>query len=233
MNFFNHVGDLEPIELEATTSSNGKRVYLTPDGNQYPSVTTVIGSNKEKMKGIMRWRKRVGEEKANAISARSTHRGTKYHSIVEDYLNNELDLKKYTKFPLPVLMFQNSRPTLDRINNIYFQEVALFSTKLELAGRVDCIAEFDGDLSVIDFKTSVSPKADNRLTDYFIQETAYACMLLEMYQLRVKQLVTIVACEDGETQAVVRPLKKEYFLTLTKYIDEYKHANGQKQTIRG
>ena len=132
-----------------------------------------------------------------------------------------------------VLMFQHSRSTLDRINNIYFQECALYSDNLELAGRVDCIAEFDGVLSIIDFKTSAEPKGDSRLYDYFVQETAYACMLLELYQLRVKQLVTIVACENGETQAVVRPVKKEYLHTLIKYIDEYKTAHGQKQTIRG
>ena len=234
MKLFNHVGGYEQIEMEAQTDKEtGKRIYVTPGGNKYPSVTTVIGSNPQKMKSIMRWRKRVGEEKANNVSARATNRGTKYHSIAEDYFNNILNLKKYKEAPLPVLMFQHSRSTLDRINNIYFQECALYSDNLELAGRVDCIAEFDGVLSIIDFKTSAEPKGDSRLYDYFVQETAYACMLLELYQLRVKQLVTIVACENGETQAVVRPVKKEYLHTLIKYIDEYKTAHGQKQTIRG
>ena len=129
-------------------------------------------------------------------------------------------------------MFQHSRPTLDRINNIYAQEVALYSDKLELAGRVDCIAEFDGVLSIIDFKTSAKQKTDERLYDYFVQETAYACMLLERYNTRVEQLVTIVACEDGDTQVVVRPVKKIYLESLLQYIDEYKVAHGKKQTIR-
>ena len=161
-----------------------------------------------------------------------TGRGTKYHSIVEDYFNNELDLKKFRSAPLPVLMFQHSRSTLDRINNIYFQEVALYSDRLELAGRVDCIAEFDGVLSIIDFKTSAKEKTDERLYDYFVQETAYACMLLEQYNIRVEQLVTIVACEDGDTQVVIRPVKKQYLDSLLQYIDEYKVAHGKKQTIR-
>ena len=231
MMLFNHVG-LDPIEMVAEMV-DGKRVYLTPEGFKFPSVTTVISNNKEKMAGIARWRARVGEEKANNISKRSTNRGTKYHSIVEDYFNNNLDLKKYSKFPLPVLMFQHSRDTLDRINNIYLQEAALYSKHLELAGRVDCIAEFDGVLSIIDFKTAEEPKREEYLYDYFVQETAYACMLQENYGLSVKQLVTIVACENGETQVKVLPPKKEYFIRLMSYIEEYQERYGQKTIIRG
>ena len=117
-------------------------------------------------------------------------------------------------------------------NNIYLQEAALYSDQLEVAGRVDCIAEFDGVLSIIDFKTSAEPKRDSYLYDYFVQETAYACMLLEQYNIRVEQLVTIVACEDGDTQVVIRPVKKQYLDSLLQYIDEYKVAHGKKQTIR-
>jgi len=231
MKLFNHVG-LDPIEMSAEMV-DGKRVYLTPEGSKFPSVTTVISNNKEKMAGIARWRARVGEEKANNISSRSTSRGTKYHSIAEDYLNNELDLKKFSKFPLPVLMFQHSRDILDRINNIYLQEAALYSNHLEMAGRVDCIAEFDGVLSIIDFKTAAEPKREKYLYDYFVQETAYACMLQELYGLSVKQLVTIVACENGETQVKVLPPKKEFFIKLMSYIEEYQERYGEKTIIRG
>ena len=232
MKLFNHVGQIEPIEMVAEMV-DGKRVYLTPEGFKFPSVTTVISNNKAKKAGIARWRARVGEEKANNISARSTGRGTKYHSIAEDYFNNNLDLKKYSKFPLPVLMFQHSRPVLDRINNIYLQEAALYSKHLEIAGRVDCIAEFDGVLSIIDFKTAAEPKREKYLYDYFVQETAYACMLQENYGLSVKQLVTIVACENGETQVKVLPPKKEYFMKLMEYIAEYQERYGEKTIIRG
>ena len=232
MKLFNHVGEIEPIEMSAE-QVDGKRMYLTPEGFKFPSVTTVISNNREKMAGIARWRARVGEKAANAKSARATGRGTKYHSIAEDYFNNNLDLKKYSKFPLPVLMFHHSRPVLDRINNIYLQEAALYSRHLELAGRVDCIAEFDGVLSIIDFKTAEEPKREKYLYDYFVQETAYACMLQENYGLTVKQLVTIVACENGETQVVVHPPKKEFFMKLMSYIDEYQERYGQKTIIRG
>ena len=232
MKLFNHVGVLTPVEMSAEMV-DGKRVYLTPDGDMFPSVTTVIGNNAAKQAGLAKWRARVGTEKAANISARSSGRGTKYHSIAEDYFNNNLDLKKYQKFPLPVLMFQHSREVLDRINNIYLQEAALYSKHLELAGRVDCIAEFDGELSVIDFKTAAEPKREQYLYDYFVQETAYACMLQELYGLRVKQLVTIVACENGETQVKVVPPKKEYFIKLMSYIQEYQERYGQKTVIRG
>ena len=231
MKLFNHVG-LDPIEMVAEMV-DGKRVYLTPTGNKYPSVTTVIGNNAKKMAGIAKWRARVGEKAANAKTTRATGRGTKYHSIVEDYLNNDLDLKKYKGHPLPVLMFHHSRDTLDRINNIYLQEAALYSKHLEVAGRVDCIAEFDGVLSIIDFKTAEEPKREAYLYDYFVQETAYACMLQENYGLTVKQLVTIVACENGETQVKVLPPKKEYFIRLMSYIEEYQERYGQKTIIRG
>lgn len=231
MKLFNHVG-LDPIEMSAEMVE-GKRVYLTPTGHHYPSVTTVIGNNAAKKAGIAKWRARVGEKAATAKTTRATGRGTKYHSIAEDYFNNNLDLKKYKSHPLPVLMFHHSRPTLDRINNIYLQEAALYSKHLEIAGRVDCIAEFDGVLSIIDFKTAAEPKREKYLYDYFVQETAYACMLQENYGLSVKQLVTIVACENGETQVKVLPPKKEFFMKLMSYISEYQEQHGQKTIIRG
>jgi genome maintenance exonuclease 1 len=231
MQLFNHVGDMTPVDMNAEMV-DGKRVYYTPSGNHYPSITTVIGNNAKKQAGLAKWRERVGKEKAANISARSSGRGTKYHAIAEDYFNNNLDLKKYSKFPLPVLMFQHSRSVLDRINNIYLQEAALYSDHLEVAGRVDCIAEFDGVLSIIDFKTSAAPKKEAYLYDYLVQETAYACCLQELYGITVKQLVTIVACENGETQVHVTPPKKEYLLKLIQYIDEYKIRHEQKSIRR-
>ena len=225
---FNHQVKCFPLDMKAEMV-DGKRVYLTPDGKHYPSVTTVIGNNPKKQAGLARWRARVGKEKAAAISSRSAARGTKYHSIVEDYFNNKLDIDQYKKFPLPTIMFHNSKHVLDRINNIYLQEGALYSNHLEIAGRVDCIAEFDGELSIIDFKTSAEPKRELYLYDYFVQETAYACCLQELYGITVKQLVTIVACENGETQVVIKPPKKEYLLKLIQYRDEYEKKYGKKE----
>jgi len=220
--------NLTPIEMTAKMV-DGKRLYSTPDGNFYPSITTVIGNNAKKQAGLARWRARVGKEKASAISTRSATRGTNFHSIVEDYLNKDLNIEEYKETPLPVVMFEQTKKTLDRISNIYLQEAALYSDNLEVAGRVDCIADFDGVLSIIDFKTSAEPKREAYLYDYFVQETAYACCLQELYGITVKQLVTIVACENGETQVVIKPPKKEYLLKLIQYIDEYQNKYGKEK----
>lgn len=226
MKTFDHVG-IEPIEMD-TVTIDGKRYYVTPTGNRYPSITTVISNNSKKQEGLAKWRQRVGKDKAQATSTRAAGRGTRYHKLVEDYLNNELDKSKYHDMPLPWFMFNTSQKVLDRINNIYLQEAALYSDTLEIAGRVDCIAEFDGELSIIDFKTSAKQKKEQYLFDYYVQECGYACMLQELYGLTVKQLVTIVATEEGEAQVSVVPPKKEYLITLQEYIQEYKEKNDKK-----
>ncbi len=224
---FNHVGIDNPIEMN-TVTIDGKRYYVTPQGNKYPSITTVIGSNAKKQAGLAKWRARVGKDKAQAKSTRSATRGTRYHKLVEDYLNNDLDKKKYHDMPLPWFMFNKSQKVLDRINNIYLQEAALYSDVLKLAGRVDCIAEFDGVLSIIDFKTSADKKPEKYLMDYYVQECGYACMLQELYGITVQQLVTIVATEEGEPQvSVVRP-KKEYLILLQEYIQEYQDKHAER-----
>ena len=225
---FEHNPRCFPLDSEAKMV-DGKRVYATPDGEYYPSITTVIGNNAKKQAGLAKWRARVGKEKAAAISSRSASRGTKFHSITEDYLNNELDIEKYKDSPLPVVMFEQTKKTFDRIGNIYLQEAFLYSRHLEVAGRVDLVAEFDGELSIIDFKTSAEPKREAYLYDYFVQETAYACCFQELYSLTVKKLVTIVACENGETQVVIKPPKKEYLLKLIAYIDEYQKKYGKEK----
>jgi len=221
---FNHV-PLTPIELVAEMV-DGRRLYPVPSGNKYPSITTVLSCNPEKKAGIAKWRKRVGEEKAQRISTRAASRGTVFHSITEDYLNNRYDETKFKDKHLPLMMFKNAKPTLNRINNIYAQEAALYSDHLEIAGRVDCIAEFDGELSIIDFKTSAEEKKLEWIEDYLIQETAYGCMLYEQYKLKINKIVTIIACESGDTQVFVETPKKKYLQKLIGYIDLYKKTYG-------
>ena len=128
---FNHLG-LDPIELH-TVTIEGKRYYVTPSGGHYPSVTTVIGSNAKKQAGLAKWRARVGAEKAQAKSTRAAGRGTRYHKLVEDYINNELDETKYKDQPLPWLMFNSSKHILNNINKVYLQEAALYSDYLKLS----------------------------------------------------------------------------------------------------
>lgn len=220
MKLFNHVGLIEPIEMN-TVNIDGRRYYNTPTGNKHKSVTTVISNNPKKQEILAKWRARVGVEKAQQISSRSSTRGNRYHKLAENYLNNEHDVNLYQEFPLIWVMFNSSRKILDNINNVYLQEAGLYSDFLGIAGRVDCIAEYNNKLSIIDFKTSAKEKKEEYLYDYYVQETAYACMLQELYNLKVEQLVTIISCENGDTQVSIQPPKKEYFIRLQQYIRDY------------
>ena len=163
---FNYCPPKELADLKSETFPDGKRYYLTPDGHKLPSVTTVVGAQKKQ--AIMEWRKRVGEEEANRISKQATSRGTNVHTICENYLNNKQDYMKGI-MPDAVEFFLTIKPYLNNINNIHYQEQALWSTQLGLAGRVDCIAEYDGELSIIDFKTSRQPKPREWIDGYFVQ----------------------------------------------------------------
>lgn len=220
MKIFNHVGLIEPIEMN-TVMIDGRRYYNTPTGNKHKSVTTVISNNAKKQEVLAKWRERIGKAKAQQISSRAATRGNRYHKLAENYMNNEHDDTLYREYPLVWIMFDSSRKILDNINNIYLQEAALYSDFLGIAGRVDCIAEYNGILSIIDFKTSAEEKKEEYLYDYYVQETAYACMLQELYDVKVKQLVTIIACESGDTQVSIQPVRKEYFIKLQEYIREY------------
>ena len=138
-------------------------------------------------------------EEANRILTRQATAGTSLHSIVEDYLNNELNLSKYKDKFLALMLFKQAKAMYDRIDNIHFQEAPLYSHEFGIAGRVDCIAEFDGVLSIIDFKTSSKEKKKEWIESYFVQETGYAKMYEERSGIEVKQIVTAITCNTGET----------------------------------
>jgi len=199
---FNHLEGYESVKLP-TETINGKRYYTTPDGKHYPSVTTVTGMLNAKW--IKKWRKAVGEEKANKISRKAAVRGTRYHQLQEDFLNNVLTeerLKKAT--PLDLMMFNQTKELTSKLGDIYMLEGSMYSDKLEMAGRVDCVAEFAGKVSVIDFKTSTKHKTPSKIKNYFLQETAYATMFEEMYSVPIERIVTIVAVEEtGQSQLFV------------------------------
>jgi genome maintenance exonuclease 1 len=190
---FNHVEVKEIPDLESVTLENGTRYYMTPTGKKYPSVTTILSSLSKD--GIVAWRKAVGEEEANKITKRATNRGTRYHKICENYLNNE-ELGIRTIFEQQ--LFESTLSLLDKIDNIHFQEQKLYSDHLRLAGTVDCIAEFEGRLSVIDFKTSTREKFRDDIHSYFIQCAAYAIMYEERTGIPIDKLVIIMAVEDDK-----------------------------------
>lgn len=170
---FNHV-TLEFPKLKRITADNGSRVYETPSGKAYPSVTTVVGLVKKDI--INEWRKRVGDAEANRISSIAANRGTRMHTYCEKYLLNE----EVTPTLFDTEMFGKLKPHLNDINNIHALEQPLFSDHLQVAGTVDCVAEYKGKMSVIDFKTSKRIKHIDDIHDYFMQCSAYAVAFEEM-----------------------------------------------------
>jgi genome maintenance exonuclease 1 len=213
---FNYCTPKKLQDLKSETFPDGKRYYTLPDGTKLPSVTTVLGAQKKQ--AIMEWRKRVGEEEANRVSKKATSRGTNVHTLCERYLNNDSlgDIMPDAKE-----MFVSLKPLLNRINNIHYQEVALWSTKLEMAGRVDCIGEFDGKLSVIDFKTSKRIKSITSIEDYFWQTSAYSLMYEELIGVPIDNLVIIMAVED-EQPLLFQQKTEDHIPGLVKAIKFYK-----------
>lgn len=217
---FNHV-KLESLnfDLTAVTTDNGRQ-YTTPEGKIYPSVTTVLSEYNKK--AIFEWRDRVGAEVANKISRAASGRGTKLHTVCEKYLLNEMsDMKIQTMMPDTKELFFALKPHLDKnIGNIYSLEQALYSNELRMAGRVDCIAEWNGKLSVIDFKTASKSKDENYILNYFMQCTAYANMFEERTGQPIDQLVVAIAVVEDFPQIFVRN-KTKYIPELNKFIDSY------------
>lgn len=207
------------FDLKAETTPEGRR-YITPEGESYASVTTVLTEYNKK--AIMEWRERVGEEEANKVSAQASSRGTRVHSLCETYLKNELSpMKISTMMPDAKELFYKIKPFLDtHIGRVYALEQALYSDKLRIAGRVDCIAEWDDKLSVIDFKTASKEKNEDWIENYFMQCSAYAEMFEERTGKPIDQIVVAIAVANGNPQIFVKE-KQDYLRGLNYFIDEY------------
>ena len=221
---FKHIGCDIDYDLE-TETINGKRFYKTPEGLLYPSVTTITGQHgKDK---ILEWRRRVGEEEANRISTKASNRGTKVHKICENYLNNEEDYARtnpahiHKTMPDSIAMFKSLQPLLDEhVNNIHALEIPLYSHHLKVAGRVDCIAEYDGKLSIIDFKTSGKLKEESWIKGYFMQCSAYAVMYEERTGIPVSQIVIMIAVDSEYPQVFIKK-RNDYIKDFISYREAY------------
>ena len=223
---FNFI-DVDVNEVDVNpVSKDGVRFYPIPGADKYyPSVTSVTSFKNAQF--FAEWRRRIGETEANRITARATQRGTAFHSMAEDHFRGTLDVNKYLENnPLSVRMFQSAKTTFNRINNIHCLETFLYSHYLGLAGRVDCIAEYDGELAVVDFKTSTKEKSEKHIEHYFVQETAYAAMFLERTGIEVKKIVTLIAVEDGSIQVFQKYNLDDYLQLLKSYIEEFANAKG-------
>jgi genome maintenance exonuclease 1 len=207
------------FDLLTETTESG-RTYLTPTGEKYPSITTILSSYNKK--AFFEWRKRVGEEEANRIARKASSRGTKMHTVCEKYLLNEItEVKMRTMMPDTKSLFLQLKPFIDtNVGKIYGLEQALYSHKLRLAGRCDCIAEWNGKISIVDYKSSTREKSEDGILNYFMQCSAYAEMFGEITGIEIEQIVVAVAVEDGNPQIFVRD-KHKYLPDLHEYIGKY------------
>ena len=224
MKKFNFI-DLDKSKLPVT---KGKKVdgfrFYDIDGKAYPSVTSVLGIKKKAE--LQGWREKIGENVANWEMGRAARRGKATHLLVEEYLKGKTPSERGV---LPLGLFKLLRPYIDQIDNIHLLETIMYSPKLTIAGQVDCVAEYNGKLSVIDFKTANKERQESWIDNYFLQTTAYAQMYEETFGKNIDQVVILLASEDGSVQNFIKE-KKDYMSPLMKSIDEfYKYYQEQNK----
>lgn len=219
----------------STKTVDKKRYYVTPNKVLYPSITTVLSQRGKE--GLFEWRKRVGEDVANYIARTSANRGSAVHKMCEDYLMNQhiynpTDFAKHSrKNFLGYCLFNRLKDqVLKNIDNIYAQETALWSDRLMVAGRVDCIAKYKGVPTIIDFKTSRSERTDEWNENYYIQATAYSEMFEERIGMKIDQIAILVVTEDGTVQEFVKN-KKDYLNLLDDALKVYSHQDNAQGLI--
>jgi len=226
MKKFIHRDDIGDFECPEIKIIDGKRFYVTPDGSAYPSITTILSLQDKP--GLKKWRESVGEKEAKRISQESMRIGTAVHQMCEFYLCNYIvKLDKEEKVIRDT--FNRIRFLLGNINNIVGTEIALYSDLLRVAGTADCIAEYNGVPSIIDFKTSRKPKKEEWIDDYYMQTFAYKLMFEEMTGIEIQQIVILVACvESFDVQVFKKPAKDadEWLEKLVKIMKANPHITG-------
>ena len=214
---FNHLDNVLP-QLERETIY-GVRYYSIPDEDQLLKLVSITSVTSHFNKEIfVKWRKRVGVEEADKITKAATSRGTDTHTLIENYLLNK-DLP--TVQPISDFLFKIAKTELNKIDNIYCLEGALYSKQLGVAGTTDCIAEFDGELAVIDFKTSKKPKPREWIENYFVQAMFYGMALYEMTGISIKKLVIIMTCDNGECVVYEERDLNKYMKLVVQYIKKF------------
>lgn len=220
---FIHLSKYDLPDLKSHTTSSGKRHYVTPNGNKYPSITTMLGAKEKPW--LEDWKKSLGEAFAKKETKRCSDRGTAVHLLAEKYLNNEEYPKLLNGSDTRIQSdFKKLRLSLNKINNIYGQEIALYSDTLRLAGRVDCIGEYNGVPSIIDFKTSTANKTRAMIQDYFLQCTAYSIMWEELTGDAIENIVILMTVENGAVPLVFKEKIDKYIEPLIRRISEYNRA---------
>lgn len=219
---FTHL-DKEPLPKINTVQVDGKRHYALPNGTVAPSVTTVLSYRKEREKGLQDWIKKVGEKKANAQKIQGARRGSGLHEMIEKYLNNDPSyFKGYT--PNIQAVFVGLKPFLNNIDNIWWQESCVYSERLGIAGRLDTVAEYNGTLTLCDFKGSIRPKKEEHIITYKLQLAAYGACVAEMTGIIIKQGAILIGVENNPPQVfLINPW--DYIKELIQLVRVYKESH--------
>lgn len=199
-------------------NTDGSRVYLTPTGEKYPSVTSVSGFGNSKH--IMEWRDRVGHEEANKISRRAADRGTRIHKLCENYLlGKEIEVDMFDKE-----VFNSMLPHIDKVGDIHCIEKRIYSHILKVGGTVDLIADFEGEISVLDWKTSRRVKDFDEFDGYFMQAAAYSQCFLELTGINIDKLVVVIGIDDNPS--------KVYIEDKAIWLKKFKHQRYKYYAIK-
>ena len=212
---FNFIDIDKSVLPTAKGRRKGKYRFYEVNGTNYPSVTSVLGVRKKVE--LQQWRDRIGENVANWEMGRAARRGTATHNLIENYIKGEPLTEKSI---LPLGLFKLMKPYIDQIQNIHCLETVLYSQKYKLAGQVDCIAEYNGKLSVIDFKTANKERKEEWIDNYFMQCTAYGLMYEEMYNTEIEDIVVIMCGEDVSMVTYVKK-KADYITKLEEVVEDF------------
>jgi len=212
---FNFIDIDKSVLPTAKGKRQGKYRFYDINGTNYPSVTSILGVRKKVE--LQQWRDKIGENVANWEMGRAARRGTATHNLIENYIKGE-PLEE--KSVLPLGLFKLMKPYIDQINNIHCLETVLYTSKYRLAGQVDCIAEYNGKLSVIDFKTANKERKEEWIDNYFLQCTAYGLMYEELFKKEIDQIVVIIGGEDGSIATYIKE-KKDYIKKLETVIEDF------------
>ena len=212
---FNFIDIDKSVLPTAKGKRQGKYRFYDINGTNYPSVTSILGVRKKVE--LQQWRDKFGENVANWEMGRAARRGTATHNLIENYIKGE-PLEE--KSVLPLGLFKLMKPYIDQINNIHCLETVLYTSKYRLAGQVDCIAEYNGKLSVIDFKTANKERKEEWIDNYFLQCTAYGLMYEELFKKEIDQIVVIIGGEDGSIATYIKE-KKDYIKKLETVIEDF------------
>ena len=216
MSLYNHI----PINFKQAEliERDNAHFYQTPTGEIYPSITTILHEtmSMEKKESLQNWKDQ--EIAADYITQEAAIIGTETHKLIENHINEVRQTEDVRL--LSVAHFNNLIPFLQKIDDVHGTELRLYSYAMKLAGTSDCIATYDGELSIIDYKTKRSNQREEWMTDHFIQGTAYAQMFKELTGIEVKQVVILVSSEKNSRMEFIKNTE-DYKDLLTQRLNQY------------